>query len=81
MIILDTPSLALNTVTTDHSAGRTVELFQLFPLAQYPRWQRTLCLTLPPEAFAALGAVFNSAAHAPLVPEAVEPVATPGVKP
>jgi hypothetical protein len=70
MIIHDSPSFKLTSKTTDHSAGRTVELFQQFPAALHPRDHRTLCLTLPPESFAALGTVFNSAAHAPLTPEA-----------
>jgi hypothetical protein len=67
-LIHNAPAFALAATVTNHSAGRTVELHQMYPLATYPRWQRTLCLTLPAEAFAALGGLFTDAAHAPLSP-------------
>jgi hypothetical protein len=41
-------------VTLHPITGRTVELFATYPMAQHPRAQRIVCLTLPDESFARL---------------------------
>jgi hypothetical protein len=68
------PVCVLTAKVTDHCAGRTVELFRSFPQAQHPREQRLIDLTLPSASFAALGAIFNSAAYSPHDRDAAEPV-------
>jgi hypothetical protein len=46
-------------VTRQPTIGRTVELFATYPMAQHPRAQRIVCLTLPDESFARLAALIN----------------------
>ena len=65
--IHDTPTFRLDGRTTDDGHGnRTVELFQTFPLAQHPRSQRILCLTLPPISRARLAALIGADTEEPV---------------
>jgi hypothetical protein len=64
MILIHTdPGFELAATVTDHTAGRTVELFQRFPTARAPRWSRKLSLTLPRGSYEALGHLFTEASH------------------
>ncbi len=59
-IIHSTHGYVLEALTTNHPvAGKTVELFQTLPQAQYPRAQRIACLTLPQASFSRLAALLT----------------------
>jgi hypothetical protein len=59
-IIHRTPSFLIEAQVTNHPiTGKTVELFQTMPQAQYPRAQRIACLTLPQASFSRLAALLT----------------------